>query len=543
MANDNDTTYVRLITSNNYGCKNDTIVKRFITIQDPQADFTLSDSIGCGNTQITLSDASTPSGLALNWSFGDGDSSTATNPTHTFNNTSNTQDSTYNITLIAKAGTGCSDTITKSITIHPLPKALFTLSSAASCAPATITSTNTSAHKTGAWSSLWTSSHASVGINNTTDSTPTFSFVDNDSGVDTTYTLSLLVTSIDGCKDSISDTLRVYSRPNAIFSIDTGSCGGLSLTPDNNTDTSSVFGHDYLWTINPSSGVTLDDTLYEPSIFMPVNNTTSAISYTILLTATSPQGCVDTYLDSTIVYPKPLASFSYALPDSCSPDTAYFTNTSNPYNSEAITSMNFLWDFGSTLQDPNKLYTNTGILDSVYLIELISESMHGCKDTFVDSITIHPDARADFNPTSSAGCAPLTLDSTLIGLTQYPLANDTYSWTIFASNSSTVLSSFNGTSFTSYTMANDNDTTYVRLITSNNYGCKNDTIVKRFITIQDPQADFTLSDSTGCGNTQITLSDASTASEMATLAQQLTQLTHLTIPLIHKTLPITSLLL
>ena len=359
MANDNDTTYVRLITSNNYGCKNDTIVKRFITIQDPQADFTLSDSTGCGNTQITLSDASTPSGLALNWSFGDGDSSTATNPTHTFNNTSNTQDSTYNITLIATAGTGCSDTITKSITIHPLPKALFTLSSTASCAPATITSTNTSAHKTGAWSSLWTSSHASVGINNTTDSTPTFSFVDNDSGVDTTYTLSLLVTSIDGCKDSISDTLRVYSRPNAIFSIDTGSCGGLSLTPDNNTDTSSVFLHDYLWTINPSSGVTLDDTLYEPSIFMPVNNTTSAISYTILLTATSPQGCVDTYLDSTIVYPKPLASFSYALPDSCSPDTAYFTNTSNPYNSEAITSMNFLWDFGSTLQDPNKLYTNT----------------------------------------------------------------------------------------------------------------------------------------------------------------------------------------
>mgnify|MGYP003846338147 FL=1 len=177
--------------------------------------------------------------------------------------------------------------------------------------------------------------------------------------------------------------------------------------------------------------------------------------------------------------------------------------------------MNFLWDFGSTLQDPNKLYTNTGILDSVYLIELISESMHGCKDTFVDSITIHPDARADFNPTSSAGCAPLTLDSTLIGLTQYPLANDTYSWTIFDSDSSTVLSSFNGTSFTSYTMANDNDTTYVRLITSNNYGCKNDTIVKRFITIQDPQADFTLSDSIGCGNTQITLSDASTPSGLA----------------------------
>ena len=219
---------------------------------------------------------------------------------------------------------------------------------------------------------------------------------------------------------------------------------------------------------------------------------------------------MDLDTQTTVVYPKPLASFSIALPDSCSPDTAFFTNASDPYNSETMATMNFAWDFGSTLQDPTQLYTNSGIVDSVYTITLFSETMHGCRDTFVDSLTIHPDARATINPAFTAGCAPLTINSALINLTQYPFANDTYSWTIFGADSTTPVSNFTGTGFTDYTISADADTVYVRLITSNNYGCKEDTLVQRFTTIQDPDADFLLSDTTGCGNNLITLTDAST---------------------------------
>ena len=118
-------------------------------------------------------------------------------------------------------------------------------------------------------------------------------------------------------------------------------------------------------------------------------------------------------------------------------------------------------------------------------------------------MVIHPDARSDFNPTSITGCAPLVLDSSLINLRQYANANDVYSWAILGSDSSTVLSSFQGVLFRSYTMSRDADTTYVRLITSNSYGCKGDTLVRRFTTIKDPVADFSMSDTTGCGDTQI----------------------------------------
>ncbi|NCX59473.1 MAG: hypothetical protein EBW90_13975, partial [Rhodobacteraceae bacterium] len=283
-----------------------------------------------------------------------------------------------------------------------------------------------------------------------------------------------------------------------------------SLLVDNHTDTSLMYGHGYNWSVSPSTGVVLDDTLYEPSVFMPLNTSQASISYRLILTSTSKEGCVDRDTQRTVVYPKPLAKYRYSLPDSCSPDTAFFTNLSDPYNSEGIGTMSFVWDFGSVQQDPKKLYTNTGVVDSLYAVELISTSQHGCKDTFVDTVVIHPDARSDFNPTSITGCAPLVLDSSLINLRQYANANDVYSWTILGSDSSTVLSSFQGVLFRSYTMSRDADTTYVRLITSNSYGCKGDTLVRRFTTIKDPVADFSMSDTTGCGDTQISLRDAST---------------------------------
>jgi len=515
MSSDGDTVYVRLITSNNYGCSNDTLVRRFVTIKDPVADFSMSDTTGCGDTQISFRDASTPSGLSLRWDFGDGDTSSQSNPVHTFTNSSNTQDSIYTIRLIVTAGSGCSDTISKDIKLYPLPLAGYGLSSSSTCAPATLSTSNTSIYKGSSFSSQWSSSHGSVQINTTSSSAPSLVFPDNDSEVDTTYIIQLLVTSVDGCKDSITDSVEVYSRPNASFSIDTGSCGAFSLLVDNHTDSLSKYGHGYKWVVSPSTGVSLNDTLYEPSIVFPINRSSSAISYRLLLTSTSNQGCEDKDTQYTVVYPKPLAKYSFSLPDSCSPDTAYFTNLSDPYNSEGIGTMGFVWDFGSVQRDPKKRYTNTGLVDSLYAVELISESMHGCRDTFVDTVVIHPDTKADFAPILTSGCAPLVLDSALINLRQYVNANDGYSWTIWGSDSSTVLSSFSGTGFNSYTMSSDGDTVYVRLITSNNYGCSNDTLVRRFVTIKDPVADFSMSDTTGCGDTQISFRDASTPSGLS----------------------------
>ncbi|MFT6112475.1 MAG: hypothetical protein ACJAXV_001264, partial [Bacteroidia bacterium] len=98
----------------------------------------------------------------------------------------------------------------------------------------------------------------------------------------TTYVVT--ATDVNGCIGLDTSTVTVFDLPLAIFSIDTGTCEAASITPDNSTDTGSAFGYDYLWTLSPNTGVVLDDTLYEPSIYMPLNTTNAAINYTVILT-------------------------------------------------------------------------------------------------------------------------------------------------------------------------------------------------------------------------------------------------------------------
>ncbi len=515
IAGDDDTVYVRLITSNNFGCAEDTLVKRFVTFKNPVASFSRSDTTGCGNTSITLTEYTTPSGLSLEWDFGDGSTSTSTNPTHTFTNTSHTSDSTYTIQLIAKTSTGCADTVMHAVRLLPIPLAAYSLSDTATCAPASITATNGSTFKGSSAAYAWSANYPSVSINTTTSANPSLGFPDSESGVDTVYVLELITTSTDGCKDSASKNVTIYSRPNTAFTIDSVGCGPITHTPDNTTDPTSTFNHNYLWSVSPNSGVSFTSTAYEPGISFPVNSTSSVISYAVKLVVTSAQGCKDSADNSTIIYPKPLADFSFVLSDSCSPDSVTFTNTSTPYNGESINTMSFAWNFGSTAKDPTHIFTNTGVVDSIYWVELIALSSHGCLDTANKSLTIHPDAKAVFTPSLGADCAPLTITNSIINLTQYTDANDTYSWTVFDADSSTVLTSFTGTSFTNYTIAGDDDTVYVRLITSNNFGCAEDTLVKRFVTFKNPVASFSRSDTTGCGNTSITLTEYTTPSGLS----------------------------
>lgn len=62
-------------------------------------------------------------GLNFFWDFGDGFTSTADNPTHTFNNVG-----TYNVKLVAYDSTSCNkaDSVTFTITVSPIPIASFT---------------------------------------------------------------------------------------------------------------------------------------------------------------------------------------------------------------------------------------------------------------------------------------------------------------------------------------------------------------------------------------------------------------------------------
>ena len=81
------------------------------------ADFSASDSTFCQGTSVTFTDLSTGNPTSWAWDFGDGNSSTLQNPTHTYASVG-----TYDVSLTVTTSTGSdSETKTGFITVNSNP--------------------------------------------------------------------------------------------------------------------------------------------------------------------------------------------------------------------------------------------------------------------------------------------------------------------------------------------------------------------------------------------------------------------------------------
>jgi hypothetical protein len=212
------------------------------------------------------------------------------------------------------------------------------------------------------------------------------------------------------------------------------------------------------------------------------------------------------------IYPKPAAAFTTITKDSCGPRLVNFTNTSNANNGESASSMSYLWTilnntFSST--NASATFTNAGVVDALYNIRLIATSKHGCIDSTKTNVTVWPNPKADFSSTIYSSCAPFVINNSIVTLTQYPIANDLYTWQIL-DKLGVIISSSTGTSIPVFTINAPNETFYYRLITSHSRGCKTDTLTRMFVTIANPVPNFTAIDSIGCTPLSVTFNNTST---------------------------------
>lgn len=206
---------VTLIINKDKNCADTSIILVKIF---PSINVGFSTITSCAQTITTFSDTSSTPTNDINgwlWDFGDGESSTAQNPDHIFQN-----GGTYPINLTITTSKGCKNSIQKDINVFFKPKAK-TIDDKI-CIFANYTLVNQSAIDDG--SSLvfdWIIDNELI----STDSTPTVTF-----DAPGSKNVQLIATSKNGCRDTSKSVITISDSLIANFSIPLGvNCSNTSI--------------------------------------------------------------------------------------------------------------------------------------------------------------------------------------------------------------------------------------------------------------------------------------------------------------------------
>ena len=536
----NTTLTVTLTVTSAHGCNSATATATITTYEDPDPSWTLTSNAGCNPFTPTVATvAATNTALTHSWTVVDnatgtqvGTTLTGLNPTlPTLSNTSNTTNATYTITHTVSDQNGCSDSQDLTVTVYPTPSADFTMTTAG-CAAWTPVISDASVGKTGlqySWSitpvGTFTSLATLTGAN-TDAPTLTFSALQYPQA-DQNYTLTLTVTSSDGCTDTYSQTLTLYARPNADFTVPADACGPVTLAPSAGTDYGSN-GTINAWSWSVTDGGTFSQTSTQqnPSFALPVS-TNGAVTYTVQQTVTDDRGCTDTYSQTFTVLPTPTANFTLPT-DVCTGTNINTVLTDSSTPNDGTTTLNYSWTITdpsgttvhtSNLTVPNYVLVNTTNAAITYTVALTVTNTDGCTATLSTTIIVYPDAIAQINTTAIAGCAPLTVTASDLFATSYT-TNGTYTWTITdaAGNPvTTTPATLTGATGFNHTVTAVNTTLTVTLTVTSAHGCNSATATATITTYEDPDPSWTLTSNAGCNPFTPTV---------ATVAATNTALTH-----------------
>ncbi len=466
---------VTLIAASNNGCK-DTIVKNIVVHPLPVVYFNTSDvcdqNIAHFNDQSSILPTDTIH--TWHWNFGDATAPViTTNTTHLY-----ALPGSYTVQLIDVSNFGCSDSITKTIIVHPNPVADFKNTSVCQGLATQFRDTSTTALGTiTAWN--W----------NYGDASP-LGTIQNPSRLYASggmYNVTLIVGNNFGCADTITKPIRVYYNPVADFSrVDV--CLGDSL---HFTNTSAVTLPDslaaYLWVFgdNGPTGSTAS-----PAHYYSLSGT-----YNATLLSRTTKGCSNAMTHAVKTYDAPQSAFSKN--NICLFDSAVFSNTTIPPVMGSTAS--WTWNYGdnsglnTTVWSPVHHY----LLPGHYQVTLITRSSNlGCADTLKDSITVYPMPVAGYSFSNVCLNQPMIFnDSSRISSGSIAA----HSWN-FGDGTSP-----NGNPNPSHLYANPG-TRPVTLIVTSAYGCK-DTIVKNTVVHPLPHARIYALDV--CNGTAVQFADSS----------------------------------
>lgn len=227
------------LTATNFGtCNSVNDVVQISFVAAPFANFNGTDV--CLNNTTSFTNLSLPGYgtiTSYEWDFEDGNFASTANTTHIYGNSG-----IYDVQLITTTSVGCKDTVTKQIEVFALPVASFTY--IANCPNNQVivdfTDNSTSTDPI----NYWYYDFGGQGTVVTENPTQLFSLNGN-------YTITHIVSTTNGCSDTITQVLNVPQIPEAGFYYNTSN--GLNVGAIFNFVDTSNFSSSYSWNFGNSN--------------------------------------------------------------------------------------------------------------------------------------------------------------------------------------------------------------------------------------------------------------------------------------------------
>ncbi len=396
---------IKLIAISNNNCR-DSITKNIVINPKPTVGFTINNSAQClnGNSfKFTDTSRIATGVLAIKkWNFGTSinDTSIISSPTKTYNSPN-----TYFVKLVVNSSLGCKDSLTKTIIVHPKPLVNFTINSQTQCFKNNnFIFTDSTNILSGTISRKWNLGTGLADTTNQLNPTKTYSSPNS-------YTITLIATSNNNCKDSALKNILVNNSPTANFTINKPQqCLKGNGFNFNNISTGL---NNQSWSFGDTSN---------SNIFNPQKTYLRAGTYNVMLVANNVSNCTDTITKTITVYPQPNIAISVNKSSQCLNGNNFIFNDISSISSGTINRL-WLFDNGDTSTNSitSKTYSSTGN----YTIKLIIKSNNNCIDTANNNITVLPKLTIG-NILGNSAPTSVTIPFQYSVLSQ---ANSNYNWT------------------------------------------------------------------------------------------------------------------
>jgi gliding motility-associated-like protein len=454
---------VTLNAQSDLGCSGS--AQQTITITGITTDFTAPTN-SCINQPVTFQNSSSAPPVSSSWDFGDGTGSAQINPVKTY-----LTPGTYDVKLINQYS-GCTDSITKTITVNDKPVVDFTVNDSTACqSPFPVQFTDLTP---GAVSWQW-----DFGDGNTsTQQNPTHTYASTGN-----YTVTLTVSTGGGCSNTITKPNFIRIQPTSIsLNLPNGGCIPYTYNAQAIFQTLDTIAT-YSWDLG------------EPGAVFNVRNPppytyTTAGNFTVTLTITTVSGCTVTASGIVNTGVRPIVNFTFAPLDACASDTIQFTDLSVTTPGAVV---GWEWSFGdggsSGDQHPRYVYTDTG-----YLTAMLIVSNNRCIDSLKQTVHVRPPV-ARFLYTVNCITGQVTFTDT--SLVDPALSPTTYQWSM-GDPANTQFSVRNPPPFTY-----PGPGTYNVTLVVTNGACSYETTLP--VIIANEPADFTINRNPVCKNETFTL--------------------------------------